>query len=153
MAERRRGRSEGGFSLVELLVVITIIGILATTVTVKVISVMSQARITKAKAEISEIKKAADMYRIQNGRWAESLEDLRQPSEKNGGEAYIDIGRDPWGNEYYFERQGRKVLIYSLGADNIHGGEGEDADIDSDHLADGPTSEPGGSGTGIPDPR
>jgi general secretion pathway protein G len=150
MKERRRGRAEGGFSLVELLVVITIIGILATTVTVKVISVMSQARTTKAKAEISEIKKAADMYRIQHGRHAESLEDLRQPSEKNGGEAYIDIRKDPWGNEYYFERQGRKVLIYSLGADNLHGGEGEDADIDSDNLGEGPSGDPGGSSGGTP---
>jgi len=134
MQDRSDRRAEGGFSLVELLVVITIIGILATTVTIKVIGVLSQAKITKAQAEISEIKKAVGIYLTLTGKMPESLEDLRKEQDKNGGDAIIDIGKDPWGNEYEFERTGRKVVIRSYGADGSPGGEGEDGDIDSDNL-------------------
>jgi general secretion pathway protein G len=136
MADRARTRTERGFSLVELLVVITIIGILATTVTIKVIGAIGNARMTKAKAEISEIKKAVGMYYTVTGKMPESLDDLRQPHAKNGDEGFIDIGKDPWGHEYMFERTGRKVLVSSYGADGAPGGEGEDRDIDSDHLTD-----------------
>ena len=145
MQDRAGRRAEGGFSLVELLVVITIIGILATTVTIKVIGVLGQAKVTKAKAEISEIKKAIGIFQTLTGKGPESLEDLRAPQDKNGGEAIIDIGRDPWGNEYLFEKTGRKYLITCYGADGAPGGDGEDGDIDSDHLSDDAGS---GGGTG-----
>jgi general secretion pathway protein G len=146
MKDRESRRTEGGFSLVELLVVITIIGILATTVTIKVIGVLAQAKITKARAEISEIKKAIGIYRTLTGKWPESLEDLRQPQDKNGGDSIIDVQKDPWGNEYLFEKNGNKFLITSYGDDNAPGGENESADIDSDHLT-GETDAGGGTGT------
>jgi general secretion pathway protein G len=149
MQDRAGRRNEGGFSLVELLVVITIIGILATTVTIKVIGVLAQAKITKARAEISEIKKAVGIYQTLTGKTPESLEDLRQPQDKNGGDPIIEIGKDPWGNEYEFERTGRKVHVVSYGADGSPGGEGEDADIDSDKLSE----EAGGNGGSVPTTR
>ena len=140
MQHRRPARAEQGFSLVELLVVITIIGILATIVTVKVMDAVSQARLTKARTEISEIKKAIGMFYVQVGKMPESLEELRQPTKGNE-EGFIDIGKDPWGNEYEFERlSGRKYIIRCFGADGSPGGEGQDADIDSDHLSDETTS-------------
>ena len=125
---------ESGFSLVELLVVITIIGILATTVTIKVIGALSEAKITKAKAEVSKIKEAVGIYYITVGRMPESLDDLREP-HKGFEEGFIDVGPDPWGKDYEFERlTGRKFVIRTLGADGQPGGEGEDQDIDSDTL-------------------
>jgi general secretion pathway protein G len=146
MRHSRRRDSEGGFSLVELLVVITIIGILATMVTVKVIGAVGQARVTKARAEISEIKKAVGMYLLQEIRLPESLEDLKQPCKGYEEGIMPDLGPDPWGNPYEYEKLGsRKFIIRSYGADGAPGGESdEDRDIDSDHLQEDPR---GGGGT------
>lgn len=145
--EARNPRGEGGFSLVELLVVIAIIGILATTVTVKVIGALAEARVTKAKAEISEMKKAIGMYQIKNaGRIPEDLNELKEPIKGEEDALMPDLGLDPWGNEYEYEKTGtRKYVIRSLGGDGQPGGEGQDADIDSDHLTD---TGKGGAGSG-----
>ena len=142
-AYRRRA-----FTLVELLVVIAIIGILATTVTVKVIGALGEARMTRAKAEISEMKKAIGIYQIKNaGRIPESLEDLKTPGKGEEEGIMPDLGKDPWGNEYEYEKTGtRKFIIRSLGADGQPGGEGQDADIDSDHLNSSAEGDTGGGG-------
>ena len=149
MHERRRDR-EGGFSLVELLVVITIIGILATMVTVKVIGAVGQARATKARAEISEIKKAIGMYLITNLRLPETLEDLKNPSKGYEEGIMPDLQNDPWGNPYEYEKLGsRKFIVRTYGADGAPGGEAdEDRDIDSDHLAEDTKG-----GTGVAEER
>ena len=137
MKERSIARGERGFSLIELLVVITIIGILATTVTIKVIKYVGEAKVSKAKFEISEMKKAIGIFQLKNGgRLPEGLQDLRNPP-KGEEEGLMDVGNDPWGNEYQYEKTGaRKFVIRCLGADNAMGGTGDDADIDSDHLTD-----------------
>jgi general secretion pathway protein G len=148
MQDRSDRPAERGFSLVELLVVITIIGILATTVTIKVIGVLGQAKVTKARAEISKMKEAVGMYLIQKGKMPERLEDLAEPS-KGFEEGILDVGKDPWGGDYEYERTGRKFVIRCYGADKTPGGEGEDADIDSDHLKE-EEDESGSSGGGSP---
>lgn len=136
MREHGAPRAERGFSLVELLVVIAIIGILATTVTVKVIGALGEAKVNKARAELKSIKDAVGMYYITNGRMPESIDDLREPA-KGFEEGFIDVRKDPWNNEYEFERLGgRKFIVRCYGADGQPGGEGIDADLDSDSLGE-----------------
>lgn len=132
-------RREKGFSLVELLVVITIIGILATAVTVKVIGALGQAKVAKAKATISKMRDAIGMYVIAEGRLPDSLQDLKQPI-KGYEDGILDGSlKDPWGQEYEYEQiSSRKFRISTYGADKQPGGEPgtEDEDIDSETLGE-----------------
>jgi general secretion pathway protein G len=127
-----RGR---GFSLMELMVVIAILGILATLVVTNVIPYLMKGRQTKVKADIGTIKAAITSYYAQNNRLPDTIDQLTQPDPKNFNETYIDEGQelvDPWGNPYVFTREGgNKYTILSYGADGIPGGEpgSEDEDI------------------------
>ena len=94
------------------------------------INVPRQHRTTKARAEVSEIGKAVGIYLTLTGRMPASLDDLRLPQERNGGDSIIDIADDPWGRPYGFIVDGpRAVTITSLGADGAPGGDGADEDI------------------------
>ena len=124
-----RGRNESGFTLVELMVVIVIIGLLATVVVINVMPATDKAAITKAKADVGVLEQGVEMYRLNK---------LRYPSGAEGLQAVISEGyvkrlpKDPWGNPYVYAapgRDGRQFDIYSFGADGREGGEGEDADI------------------------
>ncbi len=129
---------EAGFSLVELLVVITIIGILATAVTVKVMGALSAAKSARAMSDISSIKAAVATYQIVKGRLPESLQALKEPIPPHYEDGILEGSiKDPWGREYEYEKtSSRKFLVRTLGSDGQPGGEGEERDIDSDHLED-----------------
>ncbi len=123
------GESEGGFTLVELMVVIVIIGLLATVVVINVMPATDKAAITKAKADVGVLEQGVEMYRLNK---------LRYPGGSEGLQAVVAEGyvkrlpKDPWGNAYVYAapgRDGRQFDIYSFGADGREGGEGEDADI------------------------
>jgi general secretion pathway protein G len=131
-----------GFTLAELMVVIVIIGLLATLVVPNVVAKLGKANTTKARADIVQIAKAVEDYVIDNnGRFPDSLEALVQENEQ--GESYLQqtqVPKDPWGNEYGYEPPpsgSRKFRVYSYGKDGTPGGEGDDADIDSQMIRDG----------------
>jgi general secretion pathway protein G len=125
--DQRRG--ESGFTLVELMVVIVIIGLLATVVVVNVMPAQDTARMKKTEADVALLEQAAEMYRLSK---------MDYPSGDQGLQALVSEGYvkrlpdDPWGNPYRYAapgREGRAFDIYSYGADGREGGEGDDADI------------------------
>lgn len=140
---RRRVR---GFTLIEILVVIVILGILATLVVPKLMSRPDQARTVAAKQDIQTVLQALKLYRLDNGRYPTTEQGLQalvkkptsNPVPKNWKEeGYLEkLPRDPWGTAYQYLQPGTHgdVDVFSLGADGIAGGEGIDADIGSWQL-------------------
>lgn len=123
-----------GFSLAELMVVIVIIGLLATMVVPNVLSRLFTAQTGVARSEIYSIKSALDQFAIENGGvYPESLEALVTPDAN--GNTFLGsekLPKDPWKNPYQYEPpqyNNNKILLYSLGKDGAPGGEGENADI------------------------
>lgn len=136
-----RSHAARGFTLIEIMVVVVIIGILAALVAPAVMSRIDDAAITKAKQDIRAYETALNLFRIDNFKYPtteQGLESLKvRPADssirnwKPGG--YIDeLKQDPWGNNYRYSypgTHGKEYDIYSLGRDNQEGGEGVDADF------------------------
>ena len=124
-----RRDDESGFTLVELMVVIVIIGLLATVVIINVLPATDKAAITKAKADVATLEQGVEMYRLNKLRYPSGSEGLKAITS----EGYVKrLPKDPWGNDYRYAapgRDGRQFDIYSYGADGREGGEGQDADI------------------------
>ncbi|MFC4294937.1 type II secretion system major pseudopilin GspG [Novosphingobium tardum] len=145
MKQHRSPAVPNGFSLVELMVVIFIIGLLATVVLINVLPSQDKAMRVKAQSDIATMSQGMEMYRLDNATYpgaVEGLSALRTPpanlampqNYRSGG--YIkDLPTDPWGRAYQYVvpgRDGRPFDIFSLGADGKPGGEGNDADIYAD---------------------
>ncbi len=135
---RRRG-SAAGFSLAELMVVIVIIGLLATLVIPNVISKLGKANVAVVKTDITTIAQGVNEYYLNNnGRFPDSLESL--VIEDANGDKILDrdtVPKDPWGNEYVYELNGNSFTVSSYGADGQPGGEGKDRDIDNNMIKNG----------------
>ena len=138
-------RHQRGFTLIEIMVVVIIIGILAAIVAPNVIGRVDDAQITKAKAEIANIENAMKFYRLDNFAYPSSEQGIESlvtkpadPNVKNwkpGG--YLErVPNDPWGNPYLYLNPGNQgeIDIYTLGRDGRPGGEGVDADIGNWNL-------------------
>jgi len=136
--EPKRRRHEGGFTLVELMVVVAIIAILATIVGVNVLGEMEDASIAQAKGQIRNLKTALMSYRIKFNRFPSASEGLNALVDNEKGRAFLDppeVPKDPWGNEYLYTSEDGRYLITCHGADGSPGGTGVNADIDSDHMS------------------
>jgi len=132
---------QAGFTLIEIMVVVVILGILAAIVVPKVMDRPDAARITKAKADIRAIQGALDLYKLDNYNYPSTDQGLEalvtKPSGnpearnwKQGG--YLDrLPKDPWGNPYQYLSPGSHgpVDIFTYGADGRPGGDGVNADI------------------------
>lgn len=134
----RRGR---GFTLIEILVVVTILGILAALVVPQLMSYPDEARMTRAQQDIQALRTALDLYRMDNFSYPSTEQGLAALVSKPGGRpeapnwrsgGYIkELPKDPWGGDYVYlsPGQGGDFDLYSLGADRAPGGEGPAADI------------------------
>ena len=131
---------EEGFTLVELMVVIVIIGLLSTVVMINVLPSQDRAMETKARADIATLEQAMEMYRLDNLTYPSGAGGLSalvtppagaQAARFRPGGYVKNLPSDPWGRPYQYAVPGRiqPFDIYSLGADGAPGGEGENADI------------------------
>jgi len=137
---RRPARARRGFTLVELMVVLVLIGMLAGVVTVGVRSYLVAGRQEVAKLEISKICSALQTYATFAGDYPDSdqgLAVLAESSDRFVEGLLSTVPKDPWGNEYDYIKPGREGKAFEVicyGADGDQGGEGEDRDISSADL-------------------
>lgn len=141
-----RIRPHRGFTLLEVMVVVVILGILAVMVVPKIISRPDEARIIAAKQDVASLMQMLKLYRLDNQRYPKTEQGLQalvtKPVDppvpvnwKAGG--YIErLPKDPWGNPYQYLNPGvhGEIDVFSFGADGVAGGEGNDADIGSWNL-------------------
>ncbi|MGQ9659778.1 MAG: type II secretion system major pseudopilin GspG [Thermochromatium sp.] len=134
-------RRPGGFTLVELLVVLAILGLLAGLVGPQVMKFLGSSKTKTARLQIEDLSAALDLYRLELGRYPTESEGLRALVENPGNMPnwngpYLkkkEVPKDPWGFDYQYRFPGQhgNFDLWSLGADNREGGEGENADIKS----------------------
>lgn len=132
-------RSQQGFSLIEIMVVVVIMGILATLIVPNLLDRPDQARAVAARQDIGAISQALKLYRLDNGRYPTSEQGLQALVSKptagpvpNNWRSYMDrLPNDPWGAPYQYLNPGvhGEIDVFSLGADSQPGGEGNNADI------------------------
>lgn len=139
---KTRQRRAAGFTLAEMMVVIVIIGLLATLVIPNVIQRFQFASRKKAAVDIGALENALDEFAINNGgKYPDGLEALVTPDVN--GQTYLKqtkVPKDPWSNEYLYDPPGPgqpRPRIYSYGKDGQSGGEGDDGDIDNTTIRDG----------------
>jgi general secretion pathway protein G len=146
MRERVPG-SEEGFTLIELMVVILIIGLLATIVVQNLKGATDKAKRIKAQADISALKTALDRYYLDNGSYPTSDQGItalvsapangKVPADYPPGGYIEKIPNDPWGNPYVYQSDGDNYVLKSYGADGVEGGSGKNADIDGSSNSNG----------------
>src|SRR5690606_27930745 len=135
---KRRRQSQRGFTLIEILVVVVIIGILGAVIVPNLLGRPDQARITAAESDLRSLANALDIYRLDNHHYPSTDQGLEAlvtrpsgfPEPRNyNPDGYIkSLPTDPWGSPYLYERSATGFNLFSLGADGTEGGEGLNAD-------------------------
>lgn len=128
-----------GFTLIEIMVVVVILGILGALIVPNIIGRPDEARVTAARADIQQVGNALELYRLDNGVYPSSDQGLDALVEEPSGfpeprnwnpQGYLKrLPIDPWGEPYLYYSEDRTLEVYSFGADRKDGGEGIDADI------------------------
>lgn len=136
---RRHRRDDGGFTLLELLVVLAIMGLLAAIIAPQVLKYLGSSRTQTAKVQIQNVVAALELYRLDVGRYPTQEEGLAAvvtapPSAVGWNGPYLQRSaalNDPWGQPYLYRSPGKhgEVDVYSLGSDKAEGGTGEAADV------------------------
>ncbi|MGH9341386.1 MAG: type II secretion system major pseudopilin GspG [Acidobacteriota bacterium] len=134
-------RKDRGFSLIELIVVLVILGLLATVVGPKVMDRLGKGKAEIAKLQVHDLEGSLGLFRFDVGRYPSSAEALsaliENPGIENWSGPYLSkntLPKDPWGREYQYRSPGQHNPDYDLwsaGADGVEGGEGDNADITS----------------------
>ncbi len=139
-------RRNTGFTLIELMVVVLIIGVLAALIVPNVVGRADDAKVAAAKQDVASLMQALKLYRLDNGRFPSGEQGLAAlttkptvepipPNWKTGG--YIErLPKDPWGNTYHYANPGvhAEVDVMSYGSDGKPGGEGAGADVHNGSL-------------------
>jgi len=122
-----------GFTLIELMIVMVILGLLASFVAPKMFGKIGSSKQKTAQTQIEMFSTALDMYRLDVGNYPNSLDALRTSNDPNWQGPYLpkEVPKDPWGNAYVFKFPGEKgeFDLISLGSDGKQGGEGVSSDL------------------------
>jgi len=126
---KRRLQAQSGFTLIEIMVVILIIGLLALMVVPRLRGVADRAKRTKAQADIQELKQALDRYYLDNGSYPTTDQGLqalvtppstgRTPANYEQGGYIEKLPNDPWGNQYFYQSDGSAYALKSFGPDGV----------------------------------
>jgi len=139
--EKRKKNMKSGFTMVELMAVLIIIGLLGTLVATKVVSQIDKAKVTTTKSNLKELHRLVNQFKMDTGRFPTEEEGLyaliEEPSDVEGYQpgGYLettDVPLDGWKKEFIFElypESGKAFVIISYGADGEEGGEGYDTDL------------------------
>lgn len=130
-------KGQQAFTLIELIIIMIVLGLLASLVAPKLIQKVGSSKVKTVRTQISMLETGLDAYRLDLGRYPSSAEGLKALVEKSDSPSWEgpylskDIPLDPWGREYQYRSPGehRPFDLFSLGADGVPGGEGEDADV------------------------
>ncbi|MEZ5572080.1 MAG: type II secretion system major pseudopilin GspG [Halioglobus sp.] len=140
IAKNRRARKHGGFTLMELLVVLAILGLLMSLVGPRVLSQLGGAKTKTTAIQIKDLEQSLEMYKLDVGRFPSTEQGLNALVQKpvdvvgwNGPYLKSGVPLDPWNRDYIYKYPGEhgELDIYSYGQDGSPGGEGEDADVTS----------------------
>ena len=131
---KKHKKKEMGFSLIELLIVMVIMGLLAALVGPRMFGKVGKSKQNAARAQMALLETALDTYRLDVGKYPSDLQSLRTSDGEKWDGPYLpkSVPKDPWGNPYVYKRTDNgEVEMISLGANGTEGGEGEDKDISS----------------------